>query len=52
MADSAQLIAVGRIGPALGTRGEVYVEPWTDDPELRFAPGTVLSADPADRRGR
>jgi 16S rRNA processing protein RimM len=44
--DPAQLIAVGRIGPAHGTRGDAYVEPWTDDPEERFAPGVVLSADP------
>jgi 16S rRNA processing protein RimM len=25
----------------------VYVEPWTDEPEVRFAPGEVLRTDPA-----
>ena len=33
---------VGRIGPAHGLRGEVFVEPRTDEPERRFAPGAVL----------
>src|ERR1700710_1786581 len=47
MADSAPLIAVGRIGPAHGTRGDAFVEPWTDDPEARFAIGVVLTAEPA-----
>jgi 16S rRNA processing protein RimM len=42
-----QLIAVGRIGPARGVRGDVFVEPWTDAPDERFAPGTVLRTDPA-----
>jgi 16S rRNA processing protein RimM len=45
--DPAQLVAVGRIGPAHGTRGDAFVEPWTDDPEARFAVGVVLSAEPA-----
>jgi 16S rRNA processing protein RimM len=49
MPDPAQLIAVGRIGPAHGTRGDAFVEPWTDDPEVRFATGVVFTADPADR---
>jgi 16S rRNA processing protein RimM len=40
-------IVVGRIGPARGVRGEVFVEPWTDAPDERFAPGTVLRTDPA-----
>jgi 16S rRNA processing protein RimM len=44
--DPAELIAVGRIGPALGTRGDAYVEPWTDDPDERFAPGVVLTVNP------
>jgi 16S rRNA processing protein RimM len=48
VADSAQLIAVGRIGPALGTRGDAYVEPWTDDPGARFAVGVVLSTEPLE----
>ncbi|WP_375500084.1 ribosome maturation factor RimM [uncultured Jatrophihabitans sp.] len=41
------LIAVGRIGPARGVRGDVFVEPWTDAPDERFAPGSVLATDPA-----
>jgi 16S rRNA processing protein RimM len=39
--DSAR-VAVGRIGPAHGIRGEVTVESWTDDPQGRFADGAVL----------
>lgn len=35
-------VVVGRIGPAHGLRGEVFVEPRTDEPERRFAPGAVL----------
>lgn len=49
MSDSdaaVELIAVGRIGPARGVRGEVLVEPWTDDPADRFAVGAVLRTDP------
>jgi 16S rRNA processing protein RimM len=42
-----ELIAVGRIGPARGVRGEVFVEPWTDDPAQRFAPGHSLRTEPA-----
>jgi 16S rRNA processing protein RimM len=44
----AELVAVGRIGPARGVRGAVFVEPWTDDPEHRFAVGSVLHTDPAE----
>jgi 16S rRNA processing protein RimM len=44
-----ELIAVGRIGKALGVRGEMYVEPWTDTPDERFAEGAVLRTDPAER---
>ena len=40
------LVAVGRVGPARGVRGDVFVEPWTDAPEERFAPGSVLQAEP------
>ena len=40
------LVAVGRVGPARGVRGDVFVEPWTDVPEERFAPGSVLHAEP------
>ena len=39
------LVAVGRIGPPRGVRGDVFVEPWTDTPEERFAPGAVLHTD-------
>ncbi|MFN2518683.1 MAG: ribosome maturation factor RimM, partial [Jatrophihabitantaceae bacterium] len=38
----AELVAVGRIGPARGIRGDVFVEPWTDDPAARFAAGSTL----------
>jgi 16S rRNA processing protein RimM len=41
-----ELIVVGRIGPARGVRGEVFVEPWTDAPDERFATGAVLRTDP------
>jgi 16S rRNA processing protein RimM len=41
-----ELIAIGKIGPAHGNRGEALVEPWTDAPELRFAAGTVLLTNP------
>ena len=40
--DSTDFVAVGRIGPARGVGGDVFVEPWTDAPEQRFAPGAVL----------
>ena len=35
-------LVVGRIGRAHGVRGEVAVEIRTDDPDRRFAPGSVL----------
>jgi 16S rRNA processing protein RimM len=35
-------VVVGRIGRAHGIRGEVSVEPRTDEPERRFAVGAVL----------
>jgi len=41
-------IAVGRIGPPRGVKGETFVQPWTDVPAERFAPGAVLSTEPAD----
>lgn len=44
-----ELIAVGRVGKALGVRGEVYVVPWTDTPDERFADGSVLLTEPAER---
>lgn len=45
--DRAELITVGRIGPARGVRGELFVEPFTDTPEERFAVGSVLVTEPA-----
>lgn len=46
--DLGNLVAVGRIGKAHGIRGDVFVEPWTDTPEERFADGTRLLTDPAE----
>lgn len=45
--DPTELITVGRVGPAHGNRGDVFVEPWTDLPEVRFAAGAVLGTEPA-----
>lgn len=42
-----ELVAVGRIGPAHGVRGEVFVQPWTDDPADRFAVGARLDTNPS-----
>ena len=42
------LVAVGRVGRPRGVRGATFVEPWTDDPDERFAPGTVLATEPAE----
>ncbi|MDP9118564.1 MAG: ribosome maturation factor RimM [Actinomycetota bacterium] len=42
------LVAVGRVGPARGVHGYVFVEPWTDDPDARFAAGMSLRTDPAE----
>ena len=42
-----EFIAVGRVGRPRGVRGACFVEPWTDDPDERFAAGTVLVTDPA-----
>jgi 16S rRNA processing protein RimM len=41
------LVAVGRIGRPRGVQGATFVEPWTDDPDERFAAGTVFATDPA-----
>jgi len=41
------LLVVGRVGRAHGLRGEVSVEVRTDEPETRFAVGSVLNTDPA-----
>ncbi len=42
-------LVVGRIGRAHGVRGQVTVEVRTDDPDLRFAPGTTILTEPAER---
>jgi 16S rRNA processing protein RimM len=42
-------VVVGRIGRPHGVRGLATVEVRTDDPDLRFAPGTVLRTDPSGR---
>ena len=42
-------LVVGRIGRAHGIRGQVTVEVRTDDPDLRFAPGTTITTEPAER---
>lgn len=42
-------LVVGRIGRAHGVRGDVAVDVRTDDPEHRFAVGSVLDTEPADR---
>ncbi|MFY1695173.1 MULTISPECIES: ribosome maturation factor RimM [unclassified Solwaraspora] len=39
------MLIVGRIGRPHGIRGEVTVEVRTDEPELRFAVGSVLTTD-------
>lgn len=36
-------VVVGRIGKPHGLRGQVTVELRTDEPDERFAPGSVLS---------
>ena len=47
MPPSGELVAVGRIGPAHGVRGDVFVEPWTDLPEERFVGGSTMVTEPA-----
>ncbi len=42
-------LVVGRIGRPHGVRGEVSVDVRTDDPDVRYAPGSVLVTDP-DRK--
>mgnify|MGYP003693858321 CR=1 FL=1 len=42
-----ELVAVGRVGPAHGLRGAVFVQPWTDDPADRFAVGAQLDTNPS-----
>jgi 16S rRNA processing protein RimM len=45
-------LTVGRVVKAHGDTGELVVDIRTDDPELRFAPGSVLRAKGSDRRER
>jgi len=40
-------LVVGRVGRPHGLRGDVIVEVRTDDPEQRFAAGSVLVTEPA-----
>ncbi len=47
---SDEVVAVGRVGKAHGIRGDVFVEPWTDAPEQRFADGAVVYAGERERR--
>ena len=42
-------LVVGRVGRPHGLHGEVAVEVRTDDPDRRFATGSVLATDPASR---
>ncbi|POM24542.1 Ribosome maturation factor RimM [Actinomadura rubteroloni] len=44
---SGERLVVGRVGRAHGVRGEVQIDVRTDDPDLRFAVGTVIATDPA-----
>jgi 16S rRNA processing protein RimM len=46
---TSDTVVVGRIGRPHGVRGEVTVEVRTDDPDLRFAMGSVLLTEPASR---
>jgi 16S rRNA processing protein RimM len=41
-------LTIGRAVKAHGVTGELVVEIRTDDPELRFAPGTILHAKSSD----
>ena len=43
-----QLLRVCRIGRAQGMKGEVTVQVFTDEPERRFSPGSVLYAHGGD----
>jgi 16S rRNA processing protein RimM len=43
---SAELLVVGRIGKARGIKGQAFVAPFTDDPDIRFAVGSVLLTEP------
>ncbi|HVF06270.1 MAG TPA: ribosome maturation factor RimM [Frankiaceae bacterium] len=43
------VLVVGRIGRAHGVRGEVSVDVRTDDPDRRYAAGSVLATDPPEQ---
>ena len=43
-------LVVGRIGRAHGVRGDLFVEPFTDEPEVRFAIGAQLTTSVNDAR--
>ncbi|KAA9395726.1 ribosome maturation factor RimM [Kocuria coralli] len=45
-------VKVARIGKPHGIRGELTVQLFTDDPELRFSPGALLSVEAASETGR
>jgi 16S rRNA processing protein RimM len=45
-------ITVGRIGRPRGVRGELFVQPWTDVPEERFAAGSVEGDEQSKSRGQ
>jgi len=47
--DPTDTVVVGRIGRPHGVRGEVTVEVRTDDPDLRFAPGSAAEPVPTFR---
>jgi 16S rRNA processing protein RimM len=49
MDDDGDVVAIGRIGKPRGVRGDVFVAPWTDDPEERFAVGSVLRTSAPER---
>ncbi len=42
-------LVVGRVGRPHGIRGDLTVQVHTDDPDLRFAAGSVLATEPAAR---
>ncbi len=42
-------LVVGRVARPHGLRGEVTIDVRTDDPATRFAVGSVLATDPAER---
>ncbi len=48
-AGEPDLLVVGRIGKPQGIKGEVTVQVRTDDPDARFAEGSVLLTDPPER---